>query len=161
MIVMKVMKMMRSVGKAPTTEGCFRAAFTRGCGNMIHAPISEKLTTHTFFRRLRERSQDGRRAALVCFTSPSCGACRAFSAVLPDVCESASFPDAGDLNLDVFEVDAGESPGLANEHEVVELPALFVYQAAEFHARLQASANRSSIISAVRAALKSPAEEPP
>jgi hypothetical protein len=128
---------------------------------MATLPVFEQLTSHTFFHRLEERSSDGDRSALICFTSPSCGSCRAFKRVLPAVRELASSRGSDAADLDVFEVDAGESMGLTNEHDVVDLPALFLYRGAEYHASLQAPPDPSALLCAVLAALERPPEEAP
>ena len=68
----------------------------------------------------------------------------------------------GAAALGVFEVDAGENAGLANAHEVHELPALYLYAAdGEFHARVEAPPDPDCLLAAVRGALGRPPEEPP
>lgn len=70
----------------------------------------EQLTNATFFKRLWA---GGDRAALVCFTAPSCGACRMFKRILPTLREHAeSQSKESGFSLDVYEVDAGENMGL-------------------------------------------------
>jgi thiol-disulfide isomerase/thioredoxin len=116
----------------------------------------EQLHTYTFYKRLAA-SDD--RAALILFSSPVCGSCHAFRRVLPAFQETAN--KTGRINIDVFEVDAGGSMGLTNEHEVFDLPALFLYNGGEFHSGIQAPPVVDSLLSAVETALSQPAEEPP
>ena len=60
-----------------------------------------------------------------------------------------------------FAVNAGDSPGLVNEHEVMDLPALFLYNDGEFHASIQAPPVVQELEAAVLQALDLPPEEAP
>mmetsp|Transcript_114500 Transcript_114500/g.334761 ORF Transcript_114500/g.334761 Transcript_114500/m.334761 type:complete len:204 (-) Transcript_114500:297-908(-) len=116
------------------------------------------LDTFTYHRRLEETE-----VALVCFTSPGCGSCRAFTRVLPLLQRRADEKQRAGygFQLAVFEVDAGENMGLVNELDVVDLPALFVYVNGEFHCPLQAAPEAEVLYMAVVRASKQPASEPP
>ena len=115
-----------------------------------------RLTNATFFKQLWAARD---RPALICFTSPSCGSCRLFKRVLPEL---ASFAEQEkQFALNVFEVDAGENMGLTNEHGVKDLPALFLYSEGDFHASLQAPPVPELLYEEIQKALALPAEEAP
>ena len=116
----------------------------------------ERLNNITFHRTLRSRSDH---ASLVFFSAPGCGSCKSFNRVLTTFQQKAK--ERAGLSIDVYEVDAGESMGLVNEHDVFHLPALFLYDRGEYYASIQATPDVDSILSAIQTALSCPAEEPP
>jgi thioredoxin-like negative regulator of GroEL len=89
--------------------------------------------------------------ALVLFSSPTCGTCRQVERLLPMA--------AGELPL--FRVDVQHSPGLARQHEVFHLPALFLYRDGHYHARLECEIAPAVLRRKVAEALAGPAEEEP
>ena len=151
---------MMSGGFALEIINCKQHAQTTNSNKMCSKRYAvEQLTNFNFFKTLWERRG---RAALVCFTSPSCGACRMFKRELPILREFAMKRKLTiGVKLDVFEVDAGENMALTNEHEVVDLPALFLYQNGEFHAPIQAPPDAGCLFSEVEEALKKPPHEAP
>ena len=113
------------------------------------AAPAELLHTYTFHKRLARTPGP----SLVLFFSPFCGSCHTFRRLLPDVQERGT--------MAAFEVDAGDSLGLVNEHEVMDLPALFLYNDGEFHASIQAPPVVQELEAAVLQALDLPPEEAP
>mmetsp|Transcript_69978 Transcript_69978/g.227822 ORF Transcript_69978/g.227822 Transcript_69978/m.227822 type:complete len:132 (-) Transcript_69978:208-603(-) len=104
-----------------------------------------------------------RKLLQVCFTAPGCGSCRAFSHVLPLLQRRADEKQRAGyaLQLSVFEIDTGSNMGLANELEVVDLPALLLYINGEYHRPLQAAPEAESLYMAVVRGTTEPALEPP
>ncbi len=92
--------------------------------------------------------------ALVLFSGPHCGSCRAWRRLLADMTGAD-----GDWRL--FEVDVERDLGLAREFEVFHLPALFVYLDGAFHGELQCEARPDAVRSAVATLLQQPAREAP
>ena len=103
---------------------------------------------------LHHRLADSEGVALVMFTAPSCGACRHLRGVL-DVLRRRH------PQWQIFEVDAQRDIALVREFDVFHLPALFLFQAGQFHCPLHAEASPNAIESAVGEALANPAEEAP
>ena len=68
--------------------------------------------------------------ALVCFTAPHCGACKAMRRALIQLAEAR--PD-----IRLFEVNSQRDAALAREFELFQLPALFLYRQGEYHAPVQ------------------------
>jgi thioredoxin-like negative regulator of GroEL len=92
--------------------------------------------------------------ALVCFTSPACGSCKAFRVALEHFI--ARWTDVA-----VFEIDAQMNPALVNELGFFHLPALYLYNNGQFHRELQPQASVESIREAIDTALQHPATEAP
>ncbi|MEJ2307722.1 MAG: thioredoxin family protein [Gammaproteobacteria bacterium] len=92
--------------------------------------------------------------ALVCFTSPACGSCKAFRRALEQFI--ASWTDVA-----VFEIDAQMNPALVNELGFFHLPTLYLYRDGEFHRELQPQPSPKSIRDAIDTALRRPAMEAP
>jgi thioredoxin-like negative regulator of GroEL len=93
--------------------------------------------------------------ALVIFTSPGRGSCRAWKRML------ANYPPEWGEGLRIFEVDAGRAQGLAREFGVHHLPALFLYRDGHYHGALECAADPASLRAAISAVLAAPAQEPP
>ena len=93
-------------------------------------------------------------ASLVLFVSEGCPACRSWKRLLTE-----ALPDHHDLNL--FMVDAGHNPGLANEFGVFHLPALFLYLDGHFHAEVQCEARPAALLAEIEALRRRPAGEAP
>ncbi|MCB9762942.1 MAG: thioredoxin family protein [Alphaproteobacteria bacterium] len=89
--------------------------------------------------------------ALVVITSRGCGACRAVKRALVAMREPIA----------LFEVDAGQSPGVAAALEVFHLPAMFLYVDGAFHAPIHAEARAERLREAIHAAAAGPAQEEP
>jgi thioredoxin-like negative regulator of GroEL len=66
---------------------------------------------------------------------------------------------AGEVAL--YRVDVQASPGLAREHEVFHLPALFLYRDGHYHARLECQVTPTVLRRHMAEALAGPAEEEP
>lgn len=91
--------------------------------------------------------------SLLVVSAAACGACRALRRALEGL-------PTGTVDR-VFEVDAGESPGLVADLEVFHLPALFVYVDGRYHAPVHAEARPAALASAIDAARRGPAQPPP
>jgi len=132
------------------------SAFIQSRAN--HSAKIPLLDTFTFYERLGETKY-----ALICFTAPGCGSCGAFQKVLPKLQDRVDNKNEAGyaFPLKVFEVDAGNSMGLVEELEIVDLPALFVYVNGEYHAPIQAPPEVESLYMAAARAVKQPAHEEP
>ncbi len=75
--------------------------------------------------------------ALVLFTAPHCGACRAWKRLLPQA--------LGGIADALFEVDVGEATGVARYYDIFHLPTLYLYRDGRFHAELQCAATTAAI----------------
>jgi hypothetical protein len=86
---------------------------------------------------------------LLVFTSPGCGSCRALTRAL-----DAMEPIEG---LALWEIAAGDAPGLVEELDVFHLPALFLFRDGELHRPVSAPPAAPRLRDAIRAALDAPA----
>jgi len=98
--------------------------------------------------------QDCSGVAIVFFTSAGCNSCRYWKALLEQL--SIQRPA-----LQVFEIDAEQSMGLAREYDVFHLPALFVFVNGQFHAPLQCEARLEVIDHTLDGLLAAPAQDAP
>jgi thioredoxin-like negative regulator of GroEL len=110
------------------------------------------------FSRLAEgeyhrRLADAPGIAVVLFSAPHCGACRAWKRLLPDAL-------AG-LAQALYEVDVSEATGVARYFGIFHLPAVYLYRDGRFHAELQCEARREAIHEAALRLLAAPAQDEP
>jgi len=91
--------------------------------------------------------------AVVLFSAPQCGACRAWKQLLPQALVG--------LTHALFEVDVSEATGVARSFGIFHLPTLYLYRDGQFHAELQCEARREAIRQAVLRLLASPAQDEP
>ncbi|MCU0811008.1 MAG: thioredoxin family protein [Thiobacillaceae bacterium] len=91
--------------------------------------------------------------AVVLFSTPHCGACRAWKAVLPKA--------LGDTAAQFFEVDVAQATGIARYYDIFHLPTIYLYRDGHFHAELQAEARIDAIRAATQGLLAAPAQEEP
>jgi thioredoxin 1 len=110
------------------------------------------------FSRLAEGSYHARLAdsagiAVVLFSAPNCGACRAWKRLLPEALEgmAAAF----------HEVDVSEATGVARYFGIFHLPTVYLYRDGRFHAELQCEARPDAIRQAAHRLLAAPAQEEP
>lgn len=101
-----------------------------------------------YYRQLAQT----RGLALVFFTSPACGSCRALERQLP-----LSAPPEARL----FKVDVQVATSLARAFDVFHLPTLFLYVDGHYHARLNCEVTRERLRAAIERVLQQPAEEEP
>lgn len=92
--------------------------------------------------------------ALVCFTAPHCGACRAMRRALGEL--SVTRPD-----IHLFEVDSQRDAALAREFDLFHLPALFLYRDGTYHAPVQSTPRAAALEQTVDTLLGQPALEAP
>jgi thiol-disulfide isomerase/thioredoxin len=92
--------------------------------------------------------------ALVIFTAPHCGSCRAMRKALAIFV--ASHPE-----VSLFEVDAQRDMALTREFEVFHLPALFLYVGGRFHGEIQCEPLPHRLERSVATAMTLPAQEAP
>jgi thioredoxin 1 len=92
--------------------------------------------------------------ALVCFTAPRCGACRAMRQAL-----AALATQRPELHL--FEIDGQQDAALTRELEVFHFPSLFLYRDGEYHAPLHSEPLPGRLALAIDAGLAAPAQDPP
>jgi len=91
--------------------------------------------------------------AVVLFSTPHCGACRAWKALLPRA--------LGETAARLFEVDVAQATGIARYYDIFHLPTIYLYRDGHFHAELQAEARIDAIRSATQSLLAAPAQEEP
>jgi thioredoxin-like negative regulator of GroEL len=91
--------------------------------------------------------------AVVLFSAPRCGACRAWTRLLPDALSG--------LTGAFYEVDVSEATGVARYYGIFHLPTVYLYRDGEFHAELQCEARREAIRHAVQALLTGPPQDEP
>ena len=91
--------------------------------------------------------------AVVLFTSPHCGTCRAWKRLLP--------PALSGLADAWFEVDVAEATGVARYYGIFHLPTVYLYRDGQFHAELQCEARADSIRLAAHQLLLAPAQDEP
>ncbi|MBT9590547.1 MAG: thioredoxin family protein [Thiobacillus sp.] len=110
------------------------------------------------FEALAEGDFHGRLAAssglaVVLFSAPRCGACRAWKQLLP-----SALADQADA---FYEVDVSEATGVARYFDIFHLPAVYLYRNGRFHAELQCEARLESIRLAAHHVLSAPAQDEP
>jgi len=91
--------------------------------------------------------------AVVLFSVPHCGACRAWKQLLPQA--------LADMADTFYEVDVSEVTGVARSFGIFHLPTLYLYRDGQFHAELQCEAQREAIRQAVLGLLAAPAQDEP
>ncbi len=119
---------------------------------------SQDLPAPAEFSRLAEGSYHGRLAvssgvAIVLFTAPHCGACRAWKQLLPQAL-------AG-LDAAFHEVDVSEATGVARYFGIFHLPTVYLYRDGHFHAELQCEARPDTIQQTAERLLAAPAQDEP
>jgi thioredoxin 1 len=102
-----------------------------------------------FLRRLAASSG----VAVVLFSAPHCGACRAWKQLLP--------PALADLATAFYEVDVSEATGVARYFDIFHLPTVYVYREGRFHAELQCEARQEAIRQAMQERLAAPPQDEP
>lgn len=110
------------------------------------------------FERLNEGDYHSRLAtahgiAVVLFSAPRCGSCRAWKRLLPEA--------LGGLDYRLFEVDVSEATGVARGFGIFHLPTIYLYRDGHFHAELQCEARRDTIREAVPRLLAAAAQDEP
>jgi thioredoxin 1 len=108
-----------------------------------------RLSEGTFHARLAASSG----VAVVLFSAPQCGACRAWKQLLPQAL-------AGMASA-LHEVDVSEATGVARYFGIFHLPTLYLYRDGQFHAELQCEARRQAIRLSVTGLLAAPAQDEP
>lgn len=109
------------------------------------------------FLALAEGSYHARLAAtsgvaVVLFSAPHCGACRAWKQLLPQsLADVAAF----------YEVDVSEATGVARYFGIFHLPTIYLYRDGRFHAELQCEARPDTIRKTVAHLLAAPAQDEP
>ena len=109
----------------------------------------ERLAEGAFHVRLAATSG----VAVVLFSAPGCGACRAWKHLLP----SALVDQAHAF----YEVDVSEATGVARYFDIFHLPTIYLYRDGQFHAELQCEARPDSIRLAAHRLLSVPAQDEP
>jgi thioredoxin 1 len=108
-----------------------------------------RLSEGTFHARLAASSG----VAVVLFSAPQCGACRAWKQLLPQAL-------AGMASA-LHEVDVSEATGVARYFGIFHLPTLYLYRDGQFHAELQCETRREAIRQSVTGLLAAPAQDEP
>jgi len=119
------------------------------------SPVAKALPA---FSRLAEGGFHARLAAtagvaVVLFSAPHCGSCRAWKRLLPEAL--AGVADA------LFEVDVSEATGVARSYGIFHLPTVYLYRDGRFHAELQCEARREVIRETARQLLAAPPQDEP
>lgn len=110
------------------------------------------------FERLNEGGYHNRLAAtrgiaVVLFSAPHCGSCRAWKRLLAEL--------LGEPDYRLFEVDVSEATGVARGFSIFHLPTIYLYRDGHFHAELQCEARRDAIRETVPRLLAEPAQDEP
>lgn len=91
--------------------------------------------------------------AAVLFSTPHCGACRAWKRLLPVAL--AGVADA------LYEVDVGEATGVARYYGIFHLPTIHLHRDGQFHAELQCEAGMAAVRdTTLKLLAEAPREEP-
>jgi thioredoxin 1 len=114
-------------------------------------------TLHAFLR-LAEGAFHARLAvapgtAVVLFSAPHCGSCRAWKRLLPEALSG--------LADSLFEVDVSEATGVARYFGIFHLPTVYLYRDGQFHAELQCEARQEVIRHAALSLLAAPPQDEP
>lgn len=99
------------------------------------------------------RLADSAGIAVVLFSAPNCGACRAWKRLLPEA--------LADVAVAFHEVDVSEATGVARYFGIFHLPTVYLYRDGRFHAELQCEAQPGAIRLAVHRLLSAPAQDEP
>lgn len=91
--------------------------------------------------------------AVVLFSAPHCGACRAWKRLLPGAL--AGIADA------LFEVDVSEATGVARYYDIFHLPTIYLYRDGRFHAEVQCAAKMETVRETVSRLLRGTAQDEP
>lgn len=91
--------------------------------------------------------------AVVLFSAPHCGACRAWKRLLPQALSHQA--------SEFHEVDVSEATGIARSFDIFHLPAIYLFRDGRFHAELQCEARQASIQQAAQRLLDAPAQDEP
>jgi thioredoxin-like negative regulator of GroEL len=112
-------------------------------------PAFSRLAEGDFHRRLAATSG----MAVVLFSAPHCGACRAWKGLLPAALSGLAHA--------LFEVDVSEATGVARCFGIFHLPTVYLYRDGRFHAELQCEARQAAIRQAAQSLLAAPAQDEP
>jgi thioredoxin-like negative regulator of GroEL len=112
-------------------------------------PAFSRLAEGDFHHRLAATQG----AAVVLFSAPRCGACRAWRQLLPQAL-------AGTASA-FHEIDVSEATGVAHHFGIFHLPTIYLYRNGLFHAELQCEARCDAIRLAVKSLLAAPAQDEP
>ena len=115
---------------------------------MLHSPF-ESLSEGDYHARLARTPG----CAVVLFSSPHCGACRAWKRLLPEALAS--------ITTHFYEVDVVSATGMARYFGVFHLPTIYLYRDGHFHAELQVEARVEAIRAAARNLFAAAAQEEP
>lgn len=91
--------------------------------------------------------------AVVLFSAPHCGACRAWKQLLPSA--------LADQASAFYEVDVSEATGVARYFDIFHLPTIYLYHDGQFHAELQCEAQPETIQLTAHQLLSAPAQDEP
>ena len=109
----------------------------------------EHLAEGDFHRRIAASAG----IAVVLFSAPQCGACRAWKYVLP-----SALADHASV---FYEVDVSEATGVARYFDIFHLPTIYLFRDGQFHAELQCEARPDSIRQATLQLLNTAAQDEP
>jgi thioredoxin-like negative regulator of GroEL len=102
-----------------------------------------------FQRRLAASSG----VAVVLFSAPHCGACRAWKQLLPQA--------LAELAAAFYEVEVSEATGVARYFGIFHLPTVYLYREGQFHAELQCEARPDAIRHKAHQLLTAPPQDEP
>jgi thioredoxin 1 len=112
-------------------------------------PAFSRLAEGEFHARLASASG----VAVVLFSAPHCGGCRAWKRLLPQA--------LADVASAFHEVDVSEATGVARYFDIFHLPTIYLYRNGRFHAELQCEARLDAIRQASLRLLAAPAQDEP
>ena len=109
----------------------------------------EPLGEATYHARIAQTPGD----AIVLFSHAHCGACRAWTRLLPEALSQTV--------QHFYEVDVALDTGMARYFGIFHLPTIYLYRDGLFHAELQAEARVDTVQRAAHTLFNSPAQEEP
>ena len=113
-------------------------------------PIFVDLDQFNFHHSMAETTG----SAIVVFSGPSCGSCRAWKQLLAEYQQQ-------NPETRLFEVDVERDQALAAEFSVFHLPSLFLYRDGHFHAQIDCEATLATLSATLTELLeRSPQEQP-
>lgn len=115
----------------------------------VALPAFSRLAEGDFHHRLATSTG----LAVVLFSAPHCGACRAWKQLLPSALSNQASV--------FYEVDVSEATGVARYFGIFHLPTVYLYRDGQFHAELQCEAKRDAVRQAVHNVLAAPPQDEP
>ncbi|MDH5546537.1 MAG: thioredoxin family protein [Gammaproteobacteria bacterium] len=92
--------------------------------------------------------------SVILFWKKSCSSCAYWRKLLLEFQQQ-------NRNIRLFDVDVELDPGLAEEHEIFHLPAIYVYRDGDYYGEVQCEAHLGNLQECLNRALSQPPQEMP